>query len=181
MFARIQIYCAGNCCFNDIQKSNKPTVIINTEHIICVGPRTTWGFCSDHKEYPFRIVEMSTGLKFQCVLESANELVELIKQDHGTITTELSEEDEITIKDICDKLNRLSMTYVGNESIACQEDIKWLKSLKDSCTWKPSDLPHWKKSTLPDDNTTGLNSDYFCYKGYNINYKELFEKLPKDD
>ena len=47
--------------------------------------------------------------------------------------------------------------------------------------WKPNDLPHWKKSTLPNDNTTGFNSDYFCYKGYYINYKELFEKLPKDD
>ena len=48
-------------------------------------------------------------------------------------------------------------------------------------TLKPSDLPHWKKSTLPNDNTTGFNSDYFCHKGYSINYKELFEKLPKDD
>lgn len=56
-----------------------------------------------------------------------------------------------------------------------------LHSLRPQNTWKPSDLPHWKKSTLPNDNTTGFNSDYFCHKGYYINYKELFEKLPKDD
>lgn len=41
-------------------------------------------------------------------------------------------------------------------------------------------LPHWKKSALPNDNVNGFNSDYFCHKGYCINYKELFEKLPKD-
>ena len=56
-----------------------------------------------------------------------------------------------------------------------------LKELRSQITWKPSDLPHWKKSNLPNDNTTGFNSDYFCYKGYSINYKELFEKLLKDD
>lgn len=58
---------------------------------------------------------------------------------------------------------------------------KWLKSIKERYTLKSSDLPHWKKSTLPNDNTTGFNSDYFCHKGYHINYKELFEKLPKDE
>lgn len=52
---------------------------------------------------------------------------------------EWSEEDEAAAKDICDKLNRLSMIYVGNQSIACQEDIKWLKSLKQRYTWKPSE------------------------------------------
>lgn len=61
------------------------------------------------------------------------------------------------------------------------EWLKELKELRSQTTWKPSDLPHWKKSTLPNDNTTGFNSDYFCHKGYVINYKELFEKLPKDD
>lgn len=61
------------------------------------------------------------------------------------------------------------------------ETANWLESLKDRYTWKPSDLPHWKKSNLPNNSTTGFNSDYFCHKGYCINYKELFEKLPKDD
>ena len=61
------------------------------------------------------------------------------------------------------------------------ELIDRLKLLRPYKQWKPSDLPHWKKSTLPNDNTTGFNSDYFCHKGYYINYKELFEKLPKDD
>ena len=48
-----------------------------------------------------------------------------------------SEEDEVVVKDICDKLNRLSMIYVGNESIVCQEDIKWLKFLKDRVQPQP--------------------------------------------
>ena len=56
-----------------------------------------------------------------------------------------------------------------------------LKSLRHQKQWNPSDLPHWKKSTLSNDNTTGFNGDYFCHKGYYINYKELFEKLPKDN
>ncbi len=62
-----------------------------------------------------------------------------------------------------------------------QTQVNWLKSLKPQKQWKPSDLPHWKKSILSNDNTTGFNGDYFCHKGYYINYKELFEKLPKDN
>lgn len=85
--------------------------------------------------------------------------------------------------------------YNEIETIACHLDninnkgmAEVLRNIRDKYyhiipqnRWKPRDLPHWKKSTLPNDNTTGFNSDYFCYKGYNINYKELFEKLPKDD
>ena len=71
--------------------------------------------------------------------------------------------------------------YLESKGIQVIDAHVWLENLKYRYTWKPSDLPHWKKSTLPNDNTTGFNSDYFCYKGYNINYKELFEKLPKDD
>lgn len=39
--------------------------------------------------------------------------------------------------------------------------IRVLKSCLLQNTWKPSDLPHWKKSTLPNDNATGFNSDFF--------------------
>ena len=83
-----------------------------------------------------------------------------------------SEEDER----MCTKTILALAGFIGNE-----DKLDWLKSLKNRYIWKPSDLPHWKKSTLPNDNTTGFNGDYFCHKGYNINYKELFEKLPKDD
>ena len=89
------------------------------------------------------------------------------------IRQEWSEEDDRML-DKCIKA-ACSNYYPGISSVR-----DWLKSLKERYAWKPSDLPHWKKSTLPD-NTTGFNSDYFCYKGYNINYKELFEKLPKDN
>lgn len=108
------------------------------------------------------------------IKEQANLLLELIP------SKEWSEEDSIRLRRIIDFLwhNRKGDT----DTIYQQEqDIEWLKSLRPQKQWKPSDLPHWKKSTLPNDNTTGFNSDYFCHKGYNINYKELFEKLPKDD
>ena len=60
--------------------------------------------------------------------------------------------------------------------------VNWLKSLKQRYTWKPSeDIPYWKKSTLPNDSVTGFNSDFFSYNGYCINYKELFDKLPKEN
>ena len=70
--------------------------------------------------------------------------------------------------------------FYQNVKVKCK-DAKEYDNMNPQSHWKPSDLPHWKKSTLTNDNTTGFNSDYFCHKGYNINYKELFEKLPKDD
>ena len=48
-------------------------------------------------------------------------------------------------------------------------------------TLEVKELPTWKKSTLPHNNVTGFNSDYFTHDGYYINYKELFEVLPKDE
>lgn len=46
------------------------------------------------------------------------------------------------------------------------------------------DLPKWEKSTLPipdEEYPTGFNSKYFCYKGYCVDYKKLFEILPKEE
>lgn len=87
-----------------------------------------------------------------------------------------SEEDEVVVKDICDKLNRLSMTYVGNESIVCQEDINWLKSLKERCTWKPSKkqleaLEH----SLGDYNIKVFEDRYEILKSLYKNLKKLRE------
>lgn len=85
---------------------------------------------------------------------------------------------DLDTREICGYCeNSFSMSFKMN----LYEVKKWLKSIKERYTWKSSDLPHWKKSTLPNDNTTGFNIDNFCYKGYYINYKELFEKLPKDE
>ncbi len=43
------------------------------------------------------------------------------------------------------------------------------------------DLPHWKPTRLPNcENVIGINSDFITYKGYHINYKQLFDKLLKD-
>lgn len=88
---------------------------------------------------------------------------------------EWSEEDE-RIKDNC--ISFLGFNKKDSPQAKCiDECINWLKSRR----WKPCDLPHWQKSNLPNHTNTGFNSDYFCHKGYCINYKELFEKLPKDD
>jgi hypothetical protein len=44
------------------------------------------------------------------------------------------------------------------------------------------DLPEWKKNLLPNiEDCTGFNSENFCYKGYYINYQELFGILPKEE
>lgn len=91
-----------------------------------------------------------------------------------------SEEDEKKINYLIALLQNNTM-HNSALRMANEEIEAWLKSLRPQNRWKPSDLPHWKKNTLPNDNTTGFNSDYFCHKGYCINYKELFEKLPKDD
>ena len=89
---------------------------------------------------------------------------------------EWSEEDEKYIND-------LIAYFAADMSLKHTEEdiVNWLKSIRPQSQWKPSVLPHWQKSNLPNNNTTGFNSDYFCHKGYCINYKELFEKLPKDD
>ena len=58
-----------------------------------------------------------------------------------------SEKDEAVVKDICDKLSWLRVIYTGNQNIACQKDIYWLKSLKGrvgceanfTTMWKPSE------------------------------------------
>jgi len=93
---------------------------------------------------------------------------------------EWSEEDKKALKVVIDVFGQYGVHFLNYPAF-----IHWLKTLPTRITlnpyWKPSDLPHWKKSTLPNDNNTGFNSDYFCHNGYCINYKELFEKLPKDD
>ena len=111
------------------------------------------------------------------IKEQANLLLELVS------SKEWSEEDAEMINYVASILysNFNENEKFDNNKPCVGALVDWLKSLKERYTWKPSDLPHWKKSNLPNDNTTGFNSDYFCYKGYSINYKELFEKLLKDD
>ena len=116
---------------------------------------------------------------------------DILRQMQGEESIEWSEEDErirsCLIYQQEEELEKVENDKYGHSEIISdlkemyRERIDWLKSLRPQNRWKPSDLPRWKKSTLPNDNTTGFNSDYFCHKGYCINYKELFEKLPKDE
>lgn len=127
-----------------------------------------------------------TPEQIQSVKAVSKKLLKLAKKQINDEQKPWSEDDSYMQKQAIRCVNNSGKLEVSTEEI---ED--WLKSLKDrvgceaNCTTtkecKPDDLPHWKKSTLPDDNTTGFNSDFFCHRGYHINYKELFEKLPKDD
>ena len=81
MFTRVQIYCKSKCCFDDIQKSSRPFIVINTDQISSIDPKTDWGFCEGHRDYPYRVLNMYNGDKYLCVLESANELEELLLND----------------------------------------------------------------------------------------------------
>ena len=92
---------------------------------------------------------------------------------------EWSEEDERFLCKCLGALGNPNYCYEDGE-LECMRN--WLKSLRPKSQWKPSeDIPYWKKSTLPNDSVTGFNSDFFSYNGYCINYKELFDKLPKED
>lgn len=81
MFTKVQIYCEEQeCCFNDIEKSERPSIVINTDHIISLSHKTNWGLCAGHERYPFRILHMTDGNRYLCVLESADELEKLLFQ-----------------------------------------------------------------------------------------------------
>ena len=78
---------------------------------------------------------------------------------------EWSEDDEVALKDVCDWLDRLSMTFVGNESIVCQEEIKWLKSLKDRIQPKV-ELTQLDKNILEAAIAFVAQNDHFnCWRG----------------
>lgn len=84
MFIKVQIYGErGKCSFNDIRKSEKPEIPINTEQIVSLEPTTDWGFCEGHKDYPFRVLNMAGGKSYLCVAESANELERALLKQKG--------------------------------------------------------------------------------------------------
>ena len=111
-----------------------------------------------------------------CVGEIIDKLNSIKRKVQPQPRQEWSEEDEeilySIINDIEIRSGRITLAEL-KESYTKQ--IDWLKSLRPRNTCKPNDLPHWKKSTLPLDDTTGFNGDYFCHKGYNIN--EMILKL----
>lgn len=99
-------------------------------------------------------------------------------------SAEWSDEDNEHIKSIISTIECSKAQFPNSPAVleAYNSDLIWLKSLRPQSTWKLSnELPHWKKITIPNHDVTGFNSENFTYKGYYINYIELFEKLPKDD
>jgi len=87
MFTKVQIYSEKiECCFDDVRKSKKPEILINTEQIISLDQTTDWGFCEGHEKYPFRVLNMTGGKSYLCVAESANELERtLLKQKDDNV------------------------------------------------------------------------------------------------
>ena len=67
----------------------------------------------------------------------------------------------------------------NGEEYSYTEFVKWADLEEEEGV----DLPIWKKSNLPnaDKCGAGVNSENLCYNGYYISYKELFQKLPKED
>ena len=84
MFIKVQIYGELNkCCFDDIRKSKKPEILINTEQITSLGPTVDWSYCEGHEEYPYRVLNMTDGKGYICVAESANELERALLKQNG--------------------------------------------------------------------------------------------------
>lgn len=97
MFIKVQIYCnRENCCFDDIMKSQKPELLINTEEIVSLDPTTDWGFCAGHKDYPYRVLNMIGGKSYLCVKESANELERALLKQNGPQSEALLPSESIT-------------------------------------------------------------------------------------
>lgn len=75
MFTKVQIYCdKEKSCFNYIQNSTRPWILVNTDNIVSLGPATDWGFCEGHENYPYRILSLKDGSRYLCIKESADEL-----------------------------------------------------------------------------------------------------------
>ena len=96
-FVKVQIYCKGNhCCFDDIKKSSKPYITINTSEISSIEPKHDWGFCENYWKYPYRKLKMNNGDVYLCVLESANELEKILlgEDEHEGDTDKLPSENK---------------------------------------------------------------------------------------
>jgi len=122
----------------------------------------------------FHLRDIFTEEEFQCFNAWSYAWLEEKKESPNLYSGDIE-----VLKEVISAYENGTFPFLKEDRIRMAERLKAIRPTK---AWKPSDLPHWKKSTLPNDNnTTGFNSDYFCHKGYIINYKELFEKLPKDD
>ena len=146
----------------------------------------TWSEEEEKKQnYLIALLQNSTmnNPAFRSVNEGLEEWLKSLKERvQPQPKQEWSEGDEKHIHSIistieCDR-EKYKQSKVITDSYT--SDLEWFKSLINRCKLN-DDFPHWKKSILPDGNVTGFNSDFFSYKGYYINYKELFDKLPKDD
>lgn len=74
-FIEIQIYCSANkCCFEDIRKSKKPTIVINTDCVSSLSEKQDWGFCDRYWAYPYRKLTMNNGDSYLVPLEEGDKI-----------------------------------------------------------------------------------------------------------
>lgn len=73
-FIKISYYChaKSGCCFDDIKKSRKPSVVLNIEHIVALGPMEYWGFCEGNEKYPFRRLSLDDGDLYFIPIDTAD-------------------------------------------------------------------------------------------------------------
>ena len=71
-FVKLTYYCSGNqCCFSDIRDSKQPSVVVNQEQIVSLGPEETWGHCEGFENYPFRRLSLTDGETYLLPIETA--------------------------------------------------------------------------------------------------------------
>ena len=94
------------------------------------------------------------------------------------ITNELAKEAASTLLDLARKELQPELDKQMDKMLAETDKVVYQKGQQDAL----KDLPKWKKNKLPNSESyMGFTGSYFCYRGYNINYDKLFEKLPKEE
>ena len=87
------------------------------------------------------------------------------------ITNELVKEAALNLLDLARKELQPEFDKQMDKMLTKTDKVVYLK-----------DLPKWEKNKLPNSESyMGFTGSYFCYRGYNINYNKLFEKLPKEE
>lgn len=120
------------------------------------------------------MTEFEKKLKFLC---SAFQYVDSSSADviNGVIQDYAKDLLDLAMKELQPEFDKEM-----DKMLAETDKVVYQKGHKDAL----KSLPKWKKSTLPipdEEYPTGFNGKYFCYKGYCIDYKKLFEILPKEE
>ena len=74
-FVKVKIYCkCSGATFDEIKKSTKPEILINTDEIVSIGPKDDWGFFPGYLNYPFKKLTLHNNDSYYLPLKEADEL-----------------------------------------------------------------------------------------------------------